>query len=557
VLSLSAFVTERGTQLDQLWIAVFQCVIQLVMAANKNIKHHYITISAKVIHCSAEIVRAIEFADKKEKCDFFSSTSIKLQIKEVSNAVATEHPKKLMMSTRMSIGVWPPPDAVADMIKEAANLASACKDLVMLGNLLGYFPVLEKPFEVSFQAFEEGEVGPVETGIESQDEKDKRLKGGLNYSEYKRQNNLRLIESLSKGYDSQMSTSDLSYDPKAAAAAFTASLDALLKQFVMSVSELKSVYDQHLQEEYVTATSILNERAELLIEEILSNEMLKDMSEEIKITDKDAARLTSASGVRFGTASFPHSIKALYLYAIEEVRTAARNVMERGRNASAPRHESTAEIDMLQCTIPCVIAVKKLVVLAKEASSLVRDTYSEERKKRDMWKKECLQNERVKQLFQMWESQVLGDVNTSHKKVTSALSPEELKILEEPVDGLVIEEVGGKRYIKGGKLGQLVLVATHYSIHGNPIITIDEEFTAAFLMTHHSFTTSAEVLDQLLKRYEITPPYGLTQRLFEIYLDKKVVQVRLRVCNILLAWIRNHFEEDFVDNEPLLIRYRS
>lgn len=76
-------------------------------------------------------------------------------------------------------------------------------------------------------------------------------------------------------------------------------------------------------------------------------------------------------------------------------------------------------------------------------------------------------------------------------------------------------------------------------------------------MTHHSFSTSTELLDHLFKRYEITPPYGLNQRMFEIYLDKKVVQVRLKVCHVLLYWIQNHFEEDFVDNEYLILRFRD
>jgi son of sevenless-like protein len=76
-------------------------------------------------------------------------------------------------------------------------------------------------------------------------------------------------------------------------------------------------------------------------------------------------------------------------------------------------------------------------------------------------------------------------------------------------------------------------------------------------MTHHSFATSAALMDLLIKRYDITPPYGLNQRMFELYLDKKIVQVRLKVCHVLLYWIQNHFEEDFADNEFLILRFRD
>lgn len=76
-------------------------------------------------------------------------------------------------------------------------------------------------------------------------------------------------------------------------------------------------------------------------------------------------------------------------------------------------------------------------------------------------------------------------------------------------------------------------------------------------MTHHSFCSSGSLMDHLIKRYDITPPYGLNQRMFELYLDKKVVQVRLKVCHVMLHWIQNHFEEDFADNEFLINRYKE
>lgn len=86
---------------------------------------------------------------------------------------------------------------------------------------------------------------------------------------------------------------------------------------------------------------------------------------------------------------------------------------------------------------------------------------------------------------------------------------------------------------------------------------LDDEYSSAFLLTHHSFCTSATLLDLLIKRYDITPPYGLNQRLFEIYLNKKIIQVRLKVCQTISYWIQNHFEEDFADNSHLIERLRD
>ncbi|KAJ3254360.1 hypothetical protein HK103_007242 [Boothiomyces macroporosus] len=554
VLALAEHMPDHGTELDGLWIEVFQCIVQLVMAANKNIKHHYIAIAAKTIHCSAEIVRAIENIDKKAigfgtKPESFCDTAVKAKIKELSRIISSEFPKQLMLSTRMAIGVWPPPDAVSEMIREAASLATHCRELVLLANTLGFFVKSDKKFEVNFTPFEgsKTEEEPVEK------EKDSSLKGGLSYSEYKRQNDLKLIEEMSKRYDMgsrQSSTDVLNSDEKNTDAEFFASLDTLLKQFAGSVSELKQVHDQHFTEEFIKATSTVNAKADTIMEEILNFEVLKEFSDDAMIEEGDAQRLES-SGVKLDVSEFPVPIKPFFKQAIEDVRNSAKVVMARGKIASAPWPPPNAATEMLQSTIPCVIAVKRLVVLAKESTVRLRHIGSEERRKRDAWRKECLANERVKQMFQMWESQVISETAPIFKKQISQLNVEELELLQDPVDGIVYDETGTFKKVKGGRLTKLVEVLCSH----NP--TPDEQFGPAFIMTHHSFSTSTELLDHLFKRYEITPPYGLNQRMFEIYLDKKVVQVRLKVCHVLLYWIQNHFEEDFVDNEYLILRFRD
>nr|KAJ3420229.1 hypothetical protein HK105_005931 [Polyrhizophydium stewartii] len=598
VMALAEQMPERGTELDVLWIAVFQCVVQLVMAANKNIKHHYIAISAKAIHCSSEIIRTIEVIDKVSSVtagvkasaassagsgsstaaaggaaggsnvsassagsdlSMFSQTPVRARMRELSRIISNEFPKQLMLSTRMAIGVWPPPDAVAEMIREAASLAASCRELVLLANTLGPYPILDKNLEVSFKAFEDGDTGDeaggesrADTSLASAVDGPARPKGALNYTEYKRQNDLKLIEEMSKRYDlgaRQSSQDVLTPEEKATDAEFFKTLDALLKQFVVSVAELKHVHDQHLKEEFIKATSTVHARADTLMEEINSFELLKDFPDDIKIEREDAERL-EASGVKLPATEYPCLLKPFYRMAFDEVKIAARQVMAKGKIASASWPPPNSAAEMLQATIPCVLAVKKMVVLAKESATRIRQTHSEERRKRDNWRKECLQNERVKKLFQMWESQLLGDQSPMFKKPSTQLTRDELGVLEDSVEGLVFEETGGRRLIKGGRLNKLLEAATHHERN-------DDEFTAALIMTHHSFTTSSELLDQLFKRYEISPPYGLNQRLFELYIDKKVVQVRLRVCHVLQHWIQNHFEEDFIDYEQFILRYRD
>eukprot|EP00842_Homolaphlyctis_polyrhiza_P005714 jgi/Hompol1/6143/HPOL_002188-RA len=150
----------------------------------------------------------------------------------------------------------------------------------------------------------------------------------------------------------------------------------------------------------------------------------------------------------------------------------------------------------------------------------------------------------------MWESQLSDEQSPTAKKPSAVLTKDELKILEDPVDGIVFEESNNVRIIKGGRVNKLIEAATHHERH-------DDDFMAAIILTHHSFMTSSELLDQIFRRYDIAPPYGLNQRLFDLFIDKKLAQVRLRVCHFLQWWIENHFEEDFAEFDQHIIRFRD
>jgi hypothetical protein len=104
-------VPPNGTDLDSLWVQVFQCTLQMVMAANKSNKHHYIAISAKTNYCAAEIVRAIEQMERTIQSqssggEAFCDTMVKTKIKELCKCISSDSAQQLMVSTRMAIGVW-------------------------------------------------------------------------------------------------------------------------------------------------------------------------------------------------------------------------------------------------------------------------------------------------------------------------------------------------------------------------------------------------------------------------------------------------------------------
>ena len=66
----------------------------------------------------------------------------------------------------------------------------------------------------------------------------------------------------------------------------------------------------------------------------------------------------------------------------------------------------------------------------------------------------------------------------------------------------------------------------------------DGDFLFTFLLTYKSFTTSMEVLKFLKSRFNTPPPVGCVD--FQEW-KRKLFEIRLRICEILYAWIHNFF----------------
>jgi son of sevenless-like protein len=88
--------------------------------------------------------------------------------------------------------------------------------------------------------------------------------------------------------------------------------------------------------------------------------------------------------------------------------------------------------------------------------------------------------------------------------------------------------------LKGASLPALIVKLTH---HGK----LDPQLTQAFIMTFHSFTTSREVITQLIARYNVNPPEGLTDDELRIWQERKQRPIRLRVFNVFKLWLESHY----------------
>ncbi|OZJ01532.1 hypothetical protein BZG36_05501 [Bifiguratus adelaidae] len=91
--------------------------------------------------------------------------------------------------------------------------------------------------------------------------------------------------------------------------------------------------------------------------------------------------------------------------------------------------------------------------------------------------------------------------------------------------------------VRGGTLEALVEKLTSHN-------TLDSNFVTTFMLTFRSFCTNVDLLEHLKRRYTMKPPGSLTEEQLEIWIEKKLKLVRLRVSNVLKNWLESYYNED-------------
>ncbi|KAF8923150.1 hypothetical protein BGZ58_003299 [Dissophora ornata] len=109
-------------------------------------------------------------------------------------------------------------------------------------------------------------------------------------------------------------------------------------------------------------------------------------------------------------------------------------------------------------------------------------------------------------------------------------------------DDLILNAEG---QVKGGTLPALI---ERLTLHDG----LDSNFIATFLLSYRSFTTTKELFENLFLRFTIQPPADLDAVELEIWTEKKLTPIRLRVFNIIKSWLENYYLEDEGDDREAL-----
>ncbi|KAF9973435.1 hypothetical protein BGZ73_003328 [Actinomortierella ambigua] len=105
-------------------------------------------------------------------------------------------------------------------------------------------------------------------------------------------------------------------------------------------------------------------------------------------------------------------------------------------------------------------------------------------------------------------------------------------------------------HVKGGTLPALV---ERLTLHD----TLDSNFIATFLLTYRSFASTEQFFTLLFRRFTISPPPGLEPHELELWTEKKLTPIRLRVVNIIKQWLENYFLEDEPEDRQALEKIKE
>lgn len=88
--------------------------------------------------------------------------------------------------------------------------------------------------------------------------------------------------------------------------------------------------------------------------------------------------------------------------------------------------------------------------------------------------------------------------------------------------------------LKGATLKVIVDLMTSHS-------NFDVKFVHSFLLTYRTFCKSVDFANYLTKRFFLQPPKNLNDIEIEIWQEKMLKPVRLRVVSVFKTWLENYF----------------
>lgn len=198
----------------------------------------------------------------------------------------------------------------------------------------------------------------------------------MNYEDYEnRDNQLKQIEELS--HTESKSTDALMERDLTSKTVFLAELDQLVANLVESVSAVKKAHAQHLKEDFLQCVSTVAAGTQRIITEIRNYEPFSENSDivlNLEIDDLDNIEAKTGS-LDYEDDEIPIPYKQVLDTLQQDVLSATRLAIYKGKVASGNAPHPQAATEMIQATVPCLLGIKKIVTVAKEGADKWAKTY--------------------------------------------------------------------------------------------------------------------------------------------------------------------------------------
>jgi len=526
------FSTMKQTNLNFIYQSLLGVVKQLITAVNNKFNGQFVDLNASIVNEISELtgevketLKAHDASKKEETSDFTNRREKSAQQLKLID----QHMQNLALKTKMASGVWPPKNSDIEMVEAAITLVKTVRDFVLTCNSLGLFKT--------------------EVDIEEKDPSAKRL----DYKEYKRQRNMKLLEEIAQVEKSKILNEDedveLDEEIKRQDNAFLEDLEASVKAFVGSIIVFKSSKEKGDKAEYIpTANKVVDEAT------TIGKKVDNKMSE---LTDIDVETNV-------------YKLKTTIHSQVFAIGTMCSEFLTKVNLAKGVWPPPDAEVQMMDAALQVAASVKELVKFTKTAVMEYQETWKAHKKqqvrvKKD-WEKKLMQVNKIEKfdvLVQEEHNQFLqfeqGEVELTQEEDELLRDTDSSNLIFESAAAAAAAAIranadpnappSDKPVVKGGSVEKLTERLTYFKYP-------DPEYRLAFLLTYQSFTTPLKLFQLLVAKFEEGPPPGLNEAEFKTYLEKKTKPTRLRVFNVFKAWIENHFE-DWADNSELISEFRK
>lgn len=238
------------------------------------------------------------------------------------------------------------------------------------------------------------------------DTADKESSSTQTFQEYKKVHEKQVMQALST-LTKKTEIEETSNALQTTLSEFHFNLYAKVKEFTSAFHDLKNAIQTHTRQKYMDFGSVLMARNESLVSEIESYNPFQECGG-VMVEEDDC----EPEWNQFIQSEFlPFEFGEMLMAVMVQVRNSGRNLLTFTNVSSQEWVPSSMSMDILKAGLKCCQEIKFLVQFCVKMSEKMYSNSSEESRMREMWRRRCLQSEKVKDMFKLWQKQIkMGEV---------------------------------------------------------------------------------------------------------------------------------------------------